>query len=174
MITIPQMNRKAVAAMKGWMHPYFRGVVPIYITWGSWLKHLGHGNLPDMPECWGWGRGGESQPLKIISIMVKPRMCWCSKMHYHWSGFAPSSDSPSLWFRIQFLIQVVKTDPISYIPYVCSLSESYVLRALICRIVPWVRFKWAQKFSSGNYPFFSSELRIRGFQLIRQSVDFLP
>lgn len=120
-----------------------------------------------------WG-GGESQPLKIISIMVKPRMCWCSKMHYHWSVFAPSSDSPSLWFRIQFLIQVVKTDPISYIPYVCSLSESYVLRALICRIVPWVRFKWAQKFSSGNYPFFSSELRIRGFQLIRQSVDFLP
>lgn len=72
------------------------------------------------------------------------------KNHFYWSSpecadaakcIITDLDLPHplilpLWFRIQFLIQVVKTDPISYIPYVCSLSESYVLRALICRIVP--------------------------------------
>lgn len=53
-----------------------------------------------------------------------------------------------------------------------SLFESYVLRALICRIVPRVHLRWAQKFSSGNYPFFSSELRNQEFLLIWQKCRF--
>lgn len=144
------MSRKALVDGKGWIRLYFRGAILMYITWG--LKHSGRRNLTNPPER----REKKStfknhqyycQNLNLLRQQKVLMLRWICP--FLW--FPLPSSGYSFWSR--FLKEILFHTSLR------SLSESYVLSALICRIVPRVHLRWAQKLSSGNYPFFPSELR---------------
>lgn len=162
-----QMSRKAVAGVKGWICPYFSEAILIYITWGSCLKHSGHGNLSNPSERREKKKSAFKNHHYYCQNLILLRQQ--NVLMLHWI-------CPFLWFSLPSVQDTVfwsrLLKEILFHTSLRSLSESYVLRALICRIVPRVHLRWAQKFSSGNYPFFPSELRNQEFLLIWQKCRF--